>query len=101
MSQRPRERARRACGGCMAQIDARALRCRWCGAASESSGATGPRPGLLPSKSQDFRHWDEKRSTIEMTVDPTSSHESTVVQAGGGQPTESPSRTTGTPSTTK
>lgn len=108
MSLGSRKRSRRSCSACMAQIDGRALRCRWCGATVCSPKLAGaPRPlglGLgnaLGGKAQAFRHWDEKRSTIEIAVDTSRSHDSVVVHATGGQPSESPSRTTGTPSTTK
>ena len=104
MSSGSRERARGACDACMARIDGQALRCRWCGAAIPTRCTTAAalaRTSLSPSSSQDFRQWEESRSAIETTVDPSSSQDSAVVHAIGGQPSESPSRTIGMPSSTK
>ncbi len=93
----------RTCNACRARLGASTLRCPWCGAAL-AAGTAGPaplHPGNPTDPTQDLRNWDVNRSVIETPVDKSSSQDRTRVHAAGGQPSESPSRTTGIPTHTK
>lgn len=98
-----RVRTRTACGACKALIDAGNSRCGWCGAVAvaKSAALAGGDSSWIAPPAQAFRRWDEKRSAIEMMVEASSSQAAADVKAAGGHPSDSPSRTTGTPSSTK
>lgn len=96
--------ARRSCNACRAQIDAAALRCRWCGATLAIAINSSSQPlqaSSLTSAPQDLRQWDEKRSAIETNVEPSRSQDNSKVKLADGQPSDKPSRTTGIPTHTK
>ena len=97
---RPEER--RKCEGCLADIGIGSERCGWCGApvlpsvAHKTQSLCG-----TPMIDQEVLYRDDMRSAAEAIVAATRSQAPAVVQAGGGQPSDKPSRTTGTPSSTK